>query len=317
MKDRIIELLKNQNDYISGEEIGRILGVSRTAVWKKITKLKNMGYKIESVSNKGYCLIDSVDVFDTESIEYKNIIHMEEVDSTSEECKRQAAKGAKSGLLIVADSQTKGKGRLGRSWVSNKNQGLFMSMLLFPSILPVEVTQITLVAGIAVMRALKLVTGLKVQIKWPNDIVYKGKKLTGILTEMSAEMDKINYVVLGIGINVNYEKFNDELVDKGTSIYIETGKRYKRSDIVNAFINEFFPLYEEFCAKGFSGFVKEYNCNCANIGKNVKTVGTREQISGIAKGVNERGELIIASDTGEKAVFAGEVSIRLVDGRYI
>lgn len=317
MKNKILDLLMDKDGYLSGEEIGNILGISRTAVWKNITKLKEKGYKIESVSNRGYKLVDNSDVLNASEINYDKLIYLEEVDSTNEECKRQADKGCESGLFVVCDRQTAGKGRLGRSWVADKNVGLYMSMVLRPEIMPVEAPQITLIAGIVVRRIINRITGLKASIKWPNDIIVNGKKLVGILTEMSAEMEKVNYIVLGIGINVNMESFEGELKDKATSLYMETGKRFKRSDIINEFLKEFEPSYEIFCKKGFAPFVEEYNSNCANINRSVKTVGGRSEIFGIAKGVNDKGELMILSEDKLVPVFAGEVSLRLDDERYI
>lgn len=317
MKYKILELLRNKNDYISGEDIGSKLGVSRAAIWKNMSKLKDMGYHIESVSNKGYRLIDNGDVLNEYEIKYKNIIYKPEIDSTNEECKRQANSGCDSGLLVLCDNQTAGKGRLGRVWEADKSNGLYMSMVLKPEIMPAETPQITLVAGIAIRRIIEKLTGLNVQIKWPNDIIVNGKKLVGILTEMSAEIEKVNYIVLGIGINVNTEVYEGDLGEKATSMYIETGRKYKRCDIINEFLTEFLPCYNLFCEKGFDVFKDEYNKNCANINKCVKTIGTKSEISGVAKGVNSNGELVVDSDGELVNIFAGEVSLRLSDNRYI
>lgn len=317
MKDKILDLLKDKDGYLSGEEIGNILGISRTAVWKNITKLKEKGYRIQSISNRGYRLIDNVDVLNENEINYDKLIYLEEVDSTNEECKRRANKGCESGLFVVSDKQMSGKGRLGRAWLADKNVGLYMSMVLRPEIMPVEAPQITLIAGIVIKRIINRITGLKAEIKWPNDVIVNGKKLVGILTEMSAEMEKVNYIVLGIGINVNMERFEGELINKATSLYMETGKRFKRSDIINEFLKEFKPCYELFCKKGFEPFVEEYNESCVNVNKAVKTIGGRNEICGIAKGVNEKGELMILCGDKLVPVFAGEVSLRLNDNRYI
>ena len=317
MKYKILNFLRNKNDYVSGEEIGAFLGVSRTAIWKNISKLKDMGYNIESVNNKGYRLIDDGDVVNEYEINYDNIIYKAKIDSTNEECKRQANNGCKSGLLVTCDNQTAGKGRLGRSWSADSNKGLYMSMVLRPNIMPPETPQITLVAGIVLRRIIEKMTNCDVKIKWPNDIIINGKKLVGILTEMSAEMEKVNYIVLGMGVNVNTESYDGELKDKATSMFIETGKKFKRKDVINEFINEFLPSYNLFCEKGFEAFKDEYNKNCANVGKEVKTVGPKNEIQGIAKGVDSKGELIIETDNGPKTVFAGEVSLRLSNNKYI
>lgn len=317
MKEKILKILTENDDYISGEEIGEILGISRAAVWKNIVKLREKGYKIESVSNRGYKLNDKVDILNSDEIKYEDFIHLEEIDSTNEEGKRRANNGCKSGLIIVSDKQTAGKGRLGREWSAKRNEGLYMSIVLRPDIMPQEAPQMTLIAGLAVMKTINKVIGVSSKIKWPNDIILNGKKLVGILTEMNAEMEKVNYIVVGIGINVNNESFGEELNKKATSIYIETGKKFKRSDIINEFVKIFEIYYNEFCKKGFSAFVEEYNENCANVGCSVKTVGGKKKIEGIAKGVNEKGEILIDSNDETIPVMAGEVSLRLSDNRYI
>lgn len=317
MKDEIIKILKEKNDYVSGEEIGNILGVSRAAVWKNISALKKKGYNIISVNNKGYKIVDDTDVLNVDEIKYDRLLFKEEVESTNEEGKRQAVKENCDRLLVTCNYQSKGKGRIGRSWVAEKNRGVYMSFVLKPDIMPQEISQITLVAGIAVMKAINSLTGLKTKIKWPNDIIINGKKLVGILSEMSAEMEKINYVVVGIGINVNEDEFEGELKEKATSIYIETKRRFKRSDVINSVAEEFNLCYDKFLEKGFSAFVEEYNESCANVGMRVKTVGGREEIKGRAMGVNEKGELVIDDEGEMKTVIGGEVSLRLENNKYI
>ncbi len=313
----VLRLLKEENGYISGEEIGKKLGISRAAVWKNITKLKAMGYNIESVSNRGYKLAPFSDVLNEYEIKYDNLVYMEETDSTNEECKRRAAAGCDDGLLAVCSRQTAGKGRLGRSWQAEKNAGVYMSLLSKPDIMPFEAPQITLTAGVAVRRILSEMTGLDFYIKWPNDIVINGKKAVGILTEMNAEMQKVNYIVTGIGINVNNTAFPPDIMQKATSLYMETGVSFKRSDIINRLVPELIDCFDTFEKNGFTAFADEYNKYCANTGREVKTVGGKTEIRGIARGVNERGELIISSEGGEAAVLSGEVSVRLCDDRYI
>ncbi len=192
-----------------------------------------------------------------------------------------------------------------------------MSMVLRPEIMPSEASQITLVAGIVLRRVIERFTNCTVKIKWPNDIIINGKKVAGILTEMSAEMEKVNYIVLGIGINVNTESYDGELKDKATSMFIETGIKFKRKDVINEFIQEFLPSYGIFCQSGFNVFVDEYNKNCANVGKEVKTINVKNETQGIAKGVNSKGELVVKTNSGLATVFAGEVSLRLSNNKYI
>jgi biotin--[acetyl-coA-carboxylase] ligase len=316
MKYKILDLLKKRNDFISGQELGEIFSVSRTAIWKNISKLKDEGYNIISVSNKGYRLEDNVDILNESEIKYKPVVYVPEVDSTNNIAKEYANKGCEEGLLVVCDNQTAGKGRLGRNWISEKSAGLYMSIVLRPEIMPMEAPQLTLIAGIASVRAINKITNLQCGIKWPNDIIVNNKKLVGILTEMSAEIESVKYVVVGIGVNVNNKMFDDEIKNKATSIYLQTNKVYKRSQLASEITFEFMELYNEFCKDGFSVLKNEYNNLCINVGKDVKTVGKTE-IYGKALGVNENGELIIETENGTKNVLSGEVSLRLEDNSYI
>lgn len=317
MKYEILKLLKEKQEYISGEEIARTFNVSRTAVWKNISKLKAEGYNIKSVSNRGYFLEESSDILNISEIEYENALFMETVDSTNEECKRQAIKGKNDGLLVVCDYQSAGKGRMGRKWVAEKHHNLCMSFLLYPNISPMKAPQLTLITGIAVCEALNKVTGLSCGIKWPNDIVINGKKAVGILTELSAEIDCIKYVVVGIGINVNNEAFDDELKNKATSIFLETGKKYNRRDFIQPVAQRLMEYYEIYCNEGFEPFVEKYNALCINVGQEVKTVG-KKQISGTALGVNSEGSIIIEDENHKMhQIFTGEVSLRRKDNSYI
>ena len=184
MRYDVLNILRVKNDYISGEELGNMLGVSRAAIWKAVTKLKNEGYNISSVSKRGYRLIDNKDVLNENEVRIGNIVCLKEVDSTNEEGKRRAEKGCADGLVIVSDYQSTGKGRLGKSWSSDKAKDLYMSIVLYPDISPMEAPRLTLIAGIAVSEAVNGITGLDAGIKWPNDVVVNGKKLCGILTEM-------------------------------------------------------------------------------------------------------------------------------------
>ncbi len=316
MRYKILSILREKNGFVSGEELGSLLGISRAAVWKNIMRLREEGYDIASVSKKGYKLNDSADILNKNEINYENAMFLREVDSTNNECKRQAEKGCADGLLIVSDYQTKGKGRLGRDWSSAPSQGLYMSIVLKPPISPMEAPQLTLIAGIATAKAIKKITGLDANIKWPNDIIVNGKKICGILTEMSAEIERVKYVVTGIGVNVNDEAFENGLKDKATSVYIETGRKYKRNIFIDEILGELMKYYKLYCEKGFSALKDEYNKYCLNIGKIVRTTGS-VPVKGKALGVNDKGELLIETDTNIVPVLSGEVSVRLKNNRYI
>lgn len=316
MKNKIIAILRSENDYISGERISEKLGISRTAVWKHIKNLKNNGYEIVSFTKKGYKLISEPDnillnriqAFLATSFAARNIVYNDEVLSTNDEAKKNA--DMPDGTLFIADAQTAGKGRLGRSWVSPRSTGIWMSLLLKPDIPLSDISQLTLIAGLAVSRAI----GDNTMIKWPNDIVIGTKKVCGILTEMSAETDKINYVVCGIGINVNTCDFPAELKYKASSVLIETGQNTDRCYLIAKVMNEFEPLYEKFIREGFSPFRNDYKKSCITLGKDINVSYHGKELSGNAVDIDDNGGLVI--DTGSKkiTVTSGEVSVRGIYG---
>ncbi len=317
MIEKILKILAKNEDYISGEEIGKILNISRASVWKYMKKLKEIGYEIESISNRGYKLKNNIDFIDKESLKIENLFFEEEMASTNDYAKKIALENCPNWSVVLCNNQTNGRGRLGRSWEAEKNSGIYISFVLRPEILPQYVYQITLVVGVAIRRVLESLTGLEPLIKWPNDILINGKKVAGILTEMNSEMEKINFVIVGVGINVNNSKFSEDIAQKATSIMLETNKIYSRNEIIRKLVIELEKCYNQFCLYGFKPFKEEYNKYCANVGKNVTTQNGSEKTTGISKGVNEKGELIIESENGQVNVLAGEVSIRLSDGRYI
>ena len=316
MKNKILKMLSTADGYISGENISDELGISRNAVWKHINKLRQDGYSIESVTKRGYRLISSPDVISAELIKDgldtefigQNVVYYDETDSTNNEAKRNS--DMPDGTLFISEIQTGGKGRLGRAWVSPKGIGIWMSLLLKPHILPQDVAQITLVAGMATARSV----GCGAKIKWPNDVVIGSKKICGILTEMSAEIERVNYIVPGIGINVNTESFPDELKEKATSLYIESGKKFERYKIVQRFLKEFEILYKKFIEGGIAAITDDYRELCVTIGKEVSVIYPNRTINGRAIDINDNGELIVETDNGIIEVDSGEVSVRGIYG---
>ncbi|MGN0162960.1 MAG: biotin--[acetyl-CoA-carboxylase] ligase, partial [Candidatus Ornithomonoglobus sp.] len=230
------------------------------------------------------------------------------IDSTNDEAKR--CSDMPDGSLFIADVQSAGKGRLGRSWESPKGSGIWMSLLLKPDIPPQDISQITLIAGMAIRRTLGNGSG----IKWPNDIVIGSRKVCGILTEMSAEIDRVNYVICGIGINVNTAGFPEELQDKATSLFIETGKTYNRSKLVSAIMNEFEPLYKVFQKEGFSPLIEEYRNSCITIGREIRVIYRKETLIGKAVDIAGDGGLIVETENGRVNVTSGDVSVRGIYG---
>ncbi len=322
MKEKIIALLKeNSKDFLSGEEISKKLNVTRAAVWKHINELKNNGYDIESKSNKGYKLISSPDILKYEEIKKyiktkyigSNIIHYDEIDSTNNQAKKLADDLKGEGHVVVAESQSQGRGRLGRQWMSSNNSGIWMSIILRPKIDIYDVAKITQVAAASVQSALFEI-GIKALIKWPNDIMINGKKVCGILTEMSSELNAVNYVVVGIGINVNSElqQFSKELQSIATSLKIESGRSVDRRELIALIFNNFEKFYDEFCSDNFEASLRICKENSYVIGRNVDIIKAEKVFSAKVLDLTQEGALIVQYDNGyTEELISGEISVKL------
>ena len=227
-----LRLLRESGKNVSGQELCEHFGISRTAVWKMMNQLKEEGYEIEAVQNKGYRLLNEPDLVTKDELESRThtkyvgqtVYYSREVDSTNTWAKRLAEESAPNGTLTTAETQTAGKGRRGRVWKSPEGTSVSMSILLYPDLEPAKAPMLTIVMGLAVVQGVQRALGVDTKIKWPNDAVLNGKKLCGILTEMSAQIDYINYVVIGTGINVNQMEFPEEIAEIATSLAIETGR---------------------------------------------------------------------------------------------
>lgn len=317
MKNKILSELKAAEGYISGERISKDLGVSRTAVWKNINLLKDEGYIIDSVRNRGYMLKECPDIIDTDIIKSKisvdtvgtEIIVMKSVDSTNNEIKRRASNGAPSGLIIAAETQTAGKGRFGRSWESSKD-GLYFTALIRPELPPVEIPSVTLASGYAVCLAIRKYTGCDAKIKWPNDIIIGRKKICGILTEMAAQSDRLDYVAIGIGINVNNTVFADEIKHKATSLFLETGKKIDRTDFFAEVINSLDKIIKSFLVSVSAEYINEFKKLCATLGQSVSVERNGNLIKGVARDITPNGELIIDCGNETITVNSGEISVQ-------
>lgn len=327
MKAEILQLLREQEGYVSGQDICRRLSVSRTAVWKCIRQLKEEGYRIEAVQNRGYLLVQSPDRVTAEEVssllktEWAGhpVIFLEKTDSTNNEAKRLAEAGAGHGTLVIAEEQEAGKGRRGRGWSSPAGTGIWMTLLLKPDFSPSRASMLTLVAAMAVERGIRAVTGLETGIKWPNDVVTGGKKVCGILTEMSAEPDLINHVVIGIGINANTEEFPEEIGGRAASLYLETGKRVKRGAVVARVLEAFEAYYRIFLeTTDLSALRAEYETRLLNKNETVCVLEPGREWKGTALGIDSLGRLLVKpadpSAGGVKTVESGEVSVRGVYG---
>ncbi len=323
MKSEILTALRNTKEYVSGQELCEKLGVSRTAVWKGMKKLKEEGYRIEAIPNKGYRLMESPDVLNAEELESirktawagKQIVYYHVTDSTNIQAKRLAEEGFPHGTLVVAERQESGRGRRGRFWESPEHAGVFMTILLRPDFEPKQASMLTIIAAMAVTKAIQTMMQLSAKIKWPNDIVLNDKKICGILTEMSTEMDAINYVVIGIGINVSNRQFGEEAAKIATSIAIESGMQVHRVELIESVWEWFEFYYDRFCKDGdLESIRKEYDACLVNRDRQVRILDPKEPFVGIAKGITKTGELIVETEEGMKQVSSGEVSVRGIYG---
>lgn len=317
---RILELLRRQEGFLSGEDIGRELSITRAAVWKGIKKLREEGYEIEAVTNRGYRLTNPETMYNKRELEQglktktmgQTIYFYEETDTTNNRARELALEGAPEGTLVVAEKQTAGRGRRGKVWESPLGTGIWMSLVLRPQIAPAEASVLTLLCGLATAEAIEAETGLSAGIKWPNDILINGKKAVGILTEMDCEMSEVHFVIPGIGINVNTASFPPEIADIATSLYLECGKTVSRRRLVHKVLERLEEHYETFLRTGsFTAMLEDYRKHCITLGKEVHVLG-REPFFAEALDITPEGELLVRrADNGkEEVVFSGEVSIR-------
>lgn len=324
MKTEILRYLKETQDYLSGQELCERLGVSRTAVWKVIRQLQEDGYEIEAVRNRGYRLTESGDMFTEAELKSvistrvagRNLVFLDTVDSTNTRAKQLAEAGAPDGTLIVAETQSAAKGRRGRAWMAPPGTGVWFSLMLRPQIEPEHASMLTIVAAMAVEKGIRDTTGLSGRIKWPNDVVVDRKKVCGILTEMSADMDCVNHVVVGIGINANIREFPEELRDKATSLLLVSGQAVKRSALLNAVLLAWEEYYGRYLpSEDLSLLAEEYNEKLAGLGGLVKVLAPKGEYTGISRGINHKGELLVEREDGTVTeVMSGEVSVRGIYG---
>lgn len=322
MKEQILRILRtSKGSPVSGEEISHQLGVSRTAIWKHINGLREDGHQIISKSKVGYILVDSPEMYYPAEMQSKlegnafgsKIIYREQVGSTNNEAKAEADQGAPHGTVVLAERQVEGKGRRGRNWSSDNNQGIWMSIILKPSFSPQLAPRLTFVAAIAAIRAVEKISNIKLQLKWPNDVYFQGKKVAGILTEMKAELDLIEYVVIGIGFNVNQkeEDFPGDIKDIATSLGIIADGKFCRQELAISLLQEFEHWYKVFETGGFAAVLAEWKQWDITIGKHVVVKEVTRQYLGLAKEVDDEGNLLVEDERGElHKVYSGEVSIR-------
>ncbi|MCX9084370.1 MAG: biotin--[acetyl-CoA-carboxylase] ligase [Candidatus Methanoperedens sp.] len=305
-KDKVLEkLVKNKGKHVSGEQLASELSVSRTAIWKHIKVLKDEGYMIDSSTHIGYSLNDTPDALTPGEIKAglktkvfgKDIKYFKETESTNI-IAREIATSVNEGTIVIAELQTAGRGRLGHKWISPEG-GIWLSIILKPGIEPVYAPRITLLAGVSVAKTMQDL-GLPAKIKWPNDIIINGKKVSGILTEIGAEVDVIDYLIVGIGIDANVDTgaFPGEFRDYSTSLEKEVGHKINRVEFVQKLLEEFESLYMKFKEDGFSHILEEWRNMSATIGQWVKITAQARTIYGEAIGVDNEGALIVETAEG-------------------
>lgn len=325
MKTEILTLLRESREYVSGQELCNRFGVSRTAVWKVMNQLKEEGYVIEAVQNKGYKLKENPDVLSLSELKSRihnkwagnTVYYYEETGSTNIDAKRLAEEGAPHGTIAVADKQNTGRGRRGRFWQSPGGKDVYFTLLLRPDFVPDKAPSLTLVMALSVVQAVEEVCGLKAGIKWPNDIVVNGKKICGILTEMNMEPGYIQYVVVGVGINVNRAEFppmelSEEISKTATSLFAEGKKEYPRAELLQNILKFFENNYEKFMlTHDLTNLLEEYNRHLVNYDKEVRVLDPKGDFEGVARGINASGELLVETKENKIVeVYAGEVSVR-------
>ncbi|MBQ9673223.1 MAG: biotin--[Ruminococcus sp.] len=320
MKEKIIHVLKGMDGFVSGQQLCEFFGVSRTAVWKAIKALKAEGYNIESVTNKGYRLVSSPDIISEIEVKSclktdvfgRNITVLESVGSTNDYLK-SIAPDSPAGTVVTAREQTKGKGRLGRTWESKMDDSLCFSVLLRPAIAPRDVSAVTPLCGLAVVRALNeyFDGDFEAEIKWPNDIIVGNKKICGILTEMSCETDRVDYIVVGIGINVLNKSFPQEIAYKATSCTIESDRLVNKSKLLALILKKMEKILTNGDYRFNHRYMKMYKDACATLDRTVTFYRKNEEIVGTATDISKEGELIVTLDDGtEETVLSGEVTVQ-------
>lgn len=317
-KEQVLDILiENMDIHISGESISQQLGISRASVWKHINSLKKEGFEIESKSGIGYILLGKTDSsltsyeikrgLETEFIG-QNIEYFKSIDSTNTFAKNIAPK-LDEGMVIISDEQSSGKGRVGREWISKENEGIYFSIILKPDIDIMNASFLTQVAGAAMVSSLEKM-GVESTIKWPNDIIVNGKKISGILTEMSAEIDQISYIVVGIGVNLYNQSFEEEIESKATSLKKE-GYDIDKKEFLQKFFLEFEDLYKEFLSGDKESTISILRKKSAVLDKEVYIIDRTGKTKVYARDIDENGNLLVEKENGSiETIFTGEISIR-------
>lgn len=306
---------------VSGAELSQKLGVSRAAVWARIEELRSLGYEIEASPHLGYRFLSAPDLLHADDmlsrlgqtkVVGRDIRVFESTTSTNDVIEKLAHDGVKEGVVVFAESQTRGRGRLGRKWMSPAGKGLWFSVLLRPELAPQAITQLTVASAAALRRAIASQTGLEPEIKWPNDLLLSGKKVSGILTELSAELDRVKHVILGIGVdvNLNASDFPLELKDTATSLKAEVGRALSRAELAVAILRELDADYARVVNGEFAAVADEWEAHCTTIGRVIAIRAGDRQVRGRAESLGEDGALLLRSEHGHlERVVGGDLTL--------
>ena len=306
---------------VSGAELSQRLHISRAAIWARIEELRALGYDIEASPHLGYQLVSAPDLLHADDLVARlgktkvigrDIRVFQETTSTNDVIEKLARDGVKEGVVVFAETQTKGRGRLGRKWSSPARNGLWFSVLLRPNLRPQEATRLTVASATALARAIRKQTGVTPEIKWPNDILIRGKKVVGILTEMSAELDRVRHIILGIGVDVNQTTgdFPAELRKIATSLKIESGASIDRAELAAAILRELDADYARVCAGQFAAVADEWESQCATLGRNVSVQIGERRIQGRAESLDDDGALLVRTQHGRlERIIGGDVML--------
>src|SRR5882672_6540936 len=303
---------------ISGSRIAKEIGVSRSTVWRWVERLREVGVRVKGKPNTGYFLERIPDILTPDmlrerlkgSMFARRIHHFFRTDSTNRVAMELGYAGEPEGAVILAEEQTAGRGRAGRSWHSERAAGIYVTLLLRPKLAPVQAPLLTMMAGLSAHTAVQAVTGLAVDLKWPNDLLIRGKKMGGILTEMHAEPNQVRFVIVGIGINVNQEKFPGELASVATSLRAETGKPQSRMELLVRLLHEFESDYNRFLREGVASVVARFESVSSYAkGKRVRVANGTESYVGTTAGLGPEGLLQVEREDGRvTAVISGDVT---------
>jgi BirA family transcriptional regulator, biotin operon repressor / biotin---[acetyl-CoA-carboxylase] ligase len=318
---QILGALRSATGGVSGAELATQLGVTRAAVWSRIQELRMLGYAIEASPHLGYRLAASPDVLHADDLKLRlgrtlvvgrDIRVFQETTSTNDVVEKMARDGVAEGIVVFAEKQTRGRGRLGRSWHSPRGLGLYVSILLRPQSAPPSITRLTIAAAASLARAIEVVTGLKPEIKWPNDLLLGGRKVAGILTEMSAEVDRVRHAIVGMGVDVNHESgdFPFELRRVATSLRIESGRSIARGELALMMLRELDRDYERTRSNRFEELADEWEARCTTIGRMVTIQLGPRQLRGRAESLDADGALLLRTEHGHlERVVGGDVTV--------